>query len=301
MPYNLKTPQLHNPKTSYPQRPHNLSQPQNPITSKPHNLKTLKPHNPMNRYIVFLKQVPRSTKVDIDPVTKTLKRASAMTRTNPDDLCALQAALDMRAATGGEIVAVSMGPDRAEDTLCEALQLGADRAVLLSSPAFAGSDTLCTSMALAAAARKIGYGMLLFGRMAVDGDTAQVGPEVAGQLGIPQLTHIISIDNVGGENVTVTKDNGETVQQLRVSLPCALMVSKEFAVCPPTLAGWRRAMKQPIERWNESDIGLSAAEVGLNASPTKVVSTAVVNNAKDTRWVSSGEEFARAVMNCAEK
>ena len=119
--------------------------------------------------------MPQSTKVDIDPVTKTLKRASAMSRTNPDDLCALQAALDMKQATGAEVVAVSMGPDKAEEVLREALQLGADRAVLLSSPAFAGSDTLCTSTVLAAAARKIGFSMLFFGRMAVDGDTAQVG------------------------------------------------------------------------------------------------------------------------------
>lgn len=255
----------------------------------------------MNRYIVFLKQVPQSTKVDIDPVTKTLKRASAMSRTNPDDLCALQAALDMKQATGAEVVAVSMGPDKAEEVLREALQLGADRAVLLSSPAFAGSDTLCTSTVLAAAARKIGFSMLFFGRMAVDGDTAQVGPEVAAQLDLPQVTHIVSIDNVGSEAITVTRDSGETVQQLCLSLPCALMASKEFCVSPPTLDGWRRAQRQEITRWNETDLGLSPTEVGLKASPTKVVSTAVISNRKDTRWVDTGADFVRAVAACAVK
>ena len=109
----------------------------------------------MKRYIVFLKQVPLSTKVEIDPVTKTLKRSSALTRTNPDDLHALQTAVNLKRKTGAEIVAVSMGPEMAVEVLREALQYGADKAVLLSSRAFAGSDTLCTSKSLAAAARKI--------------------------------------------------------------------------------------------------------------------------------------------------
>lgn len=224
-----------------------------------------------------------------------------MSRTNPDDLCALQAALDMKQTTGAEVVAVSMGPDKAEEVLREALQLGADRAILLSSPAFAGSDTLCTGMVLAAAARKIGFSMLFFGRMAVDGDTAQVGPEVAAQLDLPQVTYIVSIDNIGLDAVTVTRDSGETVQQLRLSLPCALMASKEFSVNPLTLDGWRRAQRQEITRWNEADLGLSPTEVGLKASPTKVVSTAVINNKKDTRWVKAGADFACAVAECAVK
>ena len=118
----------------------------------------------MKRYIVFLKQVPQSTRVEIDPITKTLKRSSALCKTNPDDLCALQAALNLKKKTGAEIVAVSMGPAKAENVLREALQHGADRAILLSSRAFAGSDTWCTSTVLAAAVHKIGsYDILFFG------------------------------------------------------------------------------------------------------------------------------------------
>lgn len=253
----------------------------------------------MKRYIVFLKQVPKSTKVGIDPVTKTLKRSSAMSRTNPDDLCALQAALDMKKATGAEVVAVSMGPQAAEAVLREALQHGADRAVLLSSRAFAGSDTWCTSLVLAAAASKIGYNVLFFGRMAVDGDTAQVGPEVAGHLGIPQVTGTLSIDGCDEKSLTVTRDNGESVQQLRVAMPCAIVAGKEFTVNPPTLEGWRRAQKQHIECWNEDDIAISRSEIGLQASPTKVVTTEVVDSSKDTQWIKEASEFVGAVVRCA--
>lgn len=174
----------------------------------------------MKRYIVFLKQVPLSTKVEMDPVTRTLKRSSAMTRTNPDDLYALQLAVKLKRQTGAEIVAVSMGPASAEEVLREALQRGADKAVLLSSKAFAGSDTWCTSLVLAAAVRKLGeYDLLLFGKMAVDGDTAQVGPEVAGQLNIPQVTHLMEVSDISdtcvceeeGRSFTPTYGGGFTL------------------------------------------------------------------------------------------
>lgn len=200
----------------------------------------------MKRYIVFLKQVPQSTRVEIDPVTNTLKRSSALCQTNPDDLCALQAALNLKKETQAEIVAVSMGPGSAETVLREALQHGADRAVLLSSPAFAGSDTWCTSKVLAAAVQKIGtFDLLFFGRMAIDGDTAQVGPEVAGQLGIPQVTQLIRIEGITPSSIWLAKRAGNVRQQMEITFPCAVMVSKENGeVAPPTLAGWREAQKK---------------------------------------------------------
>lgn len=170
----------------------------------------------MKRYIVFLKQVPQSTLVEIDPITKTLKRSSALCKTNPDDLCALQAALNLKKKTGAEIVAVSMGPAKAENVLREALQHGADHAILLSSRAFAGSDTWCTSTVLAAAVRKIGsYDILFFGRMAIDGDTAQVGPEVAGQLDIPQITQLIQIDNLTDNSIILHKKPAKPYNSLK--------------------------------------------------------------------------------------
>lgn len=253
----------------------------------------------MKRYIVFLKQVPQSTRVDIDPVTKTLKRSSVLCRTNPDDLHALQMALCLKRKTGAEVVAVSMGPASAETVLREALQRGADRAILLSSRTFAGSDTWCTSLVLASAVRRIGYyDLLFFGRMAIDGDTAQVGPEVAGQLNIPQVTQLLTIDKINGKNICLVKKSGSTRQQLEIELPCAIMVAKENCELDyPTLAGWRQACKQPIECWSEIDLGLSATDVGLHASPTRVVSTEIPSAQKEIMWISNASELTEMIKS----
>ena len=252
----------------------------------------------MKRYIVFLKQVPRSTKVEIDPVNKTLKRSSALTQTNPDDLYALQAALNLRYLTGGEVVAVSMGPMSAETVLREAIQRGADRAILLSSPAFAGSDTWCTSLVLASAVRKIGgYDILFFGRIAIDGDTAQVGPEVAAQLDIPQITSLLNIEHITNDTLCVNRKVGDVLQHLEISLPCAVMVSRENGdLACPTLSGWRRAQQQEITCWNEADLLLDRTSVGLYASPTKVVSTSVPQSTKKNQWIIGAEEIAKIIQ-----
>lgn len=251
----------------------------------------------MKRYIVFLKQVPLSTKVEMDPVTRTLKRSSAMTRTNPDDLYALQLAVKLKRQTGAEIVAVSMGPASAEEVLREALQRGADKAVLLSSEAFAGSDTWCTSLVLAAAVRKLGeYDLLLFGKMAVDGDTAQVGPEVAGQLDIPQVTHLMEVSDISDTCVCVRKKAGRLLQRMEVDLPCVVTVGRETGKLDcPTLVGWRWAQRQTILHWDECDLGLEPSQVGLQASPTQVVSTMVPRRKKDVEWLPDGEKFFAVV------
>lgn len=252
----------------------------------------------MKRSIVFLKQVPLSTQIGIDPITRTLKRSSALNRTNPDDLYALQMALDFKKTTGAEVVAVSMGPASAEEVLREALQRGADRAILLSSPAFAGSDTWCTSHILATAVRQIGdFDLLFFGRMAIDGDTAQVGPEVAGQLDIPQITFLEQIDAFSHDSLLLTKRSGETSQQIEVRLPCAIMVSHENGkLSCPTLKGWRRAQQLPILRWDERVLSLSPETTGLQASPTKVVSTSVPENRKNIEWLQNGSDFLQILQ-----
>lgn len=253
----------------------------------------------MKRYIVFLKQVPLSTKVDMDPVTKTLKRSSALSQTNPDDLYALQTALDLRRTTGAEVIAVSMGPTSAEAVLREALQRGADKAVLLSSPAFAGSDTWCTSLVLASAVRKIGnFDLLFFGRMAIDGDTAQVGPEVAGQLDIPQITGLVKIESVTDCSIALSRRVGSISQCMRVDFPCAVMVGRENVELEyPTLTGWRRAQQQNIICWNETDLDLDASRVGLHASPTKVVSTEVPQNNKTICWMKDASILSQIIRN----
>lgn len=258
---------------------------------------TIKTNETMKRYIVFLKQVPLSTKVDLDPVTKTLKRSSALSQTNPDDLYALQMALDLQRQSGAEVIAVSMGPASAETVLREALQRGADRAILLSSPAFAGSDTWCTSLVLASAVRKIGaYDLLFFGKMAIDGDTAQVGPEVAGQLDIPQVTCLSAVGQLTKHTISVSRKAGAYLQQMEIELPCAVMVSRENGELDcMTLSGWRRAQRQEILRWDEKDLGIDASSVGLYASPTRVVSTAVPVRKKEINWCGDAAAFAEAI------
>ena len=233
----------------------------------------------MKRYIVFLKQVPLSTKVEMDPVTRTLKRSSAMARTNPDDLYALQLAVKLKRQTEAEIVAVSMGPASAEEVLREALQRGADKAVLLSS------------------VRKVGvYDLLLFGKMAVDGDTAQVGPEVAGQLDIPQVTHLTEVSDISDTCMCVRKKAGRLFQRMEVDLPCVVTVGRETGELDcPTLTGWRWAQRQTILHWDECDLGLEPSQVGLQASPTQVVSTMVPRWKKDVEWLPDGEKFFAVV------
>lgn len=253
----------------------------------------------MKRYIVFLKQVPQSTRVEIDPITKTLKRSSALCKTNPDDLCALQAALNLKKKTEAEIVAVSMGPAKAENVLREALQHGADRAILLSSRAFAGSDTWCTSTVLAAAVRKIGsYDILFFGRMAIDGDTAQVGPEVAGHLNIPQVTQLVNVESCTDKYIRLFRCIGNAKQHMEVDFPCAIMVSRENGeLNHPTLSGWRRAQKQEILHWDEADLGLDTSSVGLQASPTKVLSTTVPQSNKKVCWITDVITLSQIICN----
>lgn len=245
------------------------------------------------RYIVFLKQVPASVRIGIDPVTKTLKRSSGKSRTNPDDLYALELALSLKKSSGAEVIAVSMGPRSAEDVLREALQRGADRAVLLSSAAFAGSDTFCTARVLSAFVRKIGhYDMLFFGKMAIDGDTAQVGPEVAGSLGIPQVTSLLSVEECADGYVKVWKKCGSSMQLLKVMQPCAVMAGRGCcSLSLPTLSGWRKAMETDIVCMDEKDLGISAGSVGLAASPTRVVSVSVPESVKSVNWLSGKEEI----------
>lgn len=248
----------------------------------------------MNRYIVFLKQVPLSTKVSMDAVTKTLQRSSSACKTNPDDLYALQAALCLRGKNGGEVVAVSMGPPSAESVLRDAIQRGADRAVLVSDVVFAGSDTFCTSLVLSAIVRKIGdYSVLLFGRMAIDGDTAQVGPEVAAQLNIPQVTSLASIENITADSLIATRRNQLKEQQIEVVLPCAVIVSKSWGELQlPNLKGWRRAQDIVIEKYNAIDLGIDPQKVGLLASPTRVVETNVPSQHKEIVWLKTPEEVS---------
>ena len=250
--------------------------------------------------IVCIKQVPDSTQVKVDPKTGTLIRAGVPSILNPYDHYALEKALAIKAKTGAKVTVLSMGPNQAVAVLRLALALGADEGVLLSDRAFAGSDTWATSYALATAIRKIGqYDLILCGQMAIDGDTAQVGPEVAGQLDIPQVTNMVSLDGCSGNVVHVRRKSGNVVQYLDLEMPCAVMVGRENGILDYlTLSGWRHARKQGIVRWNESDLQLDRTQVGLLASPTRVVSVSVPQTSKTVQWLSDASSVMAIIDNC---
>lgn len=254
------------------------------------------------KQLVFLKQVPASTEIHIDPVTHTLVRAGAKAQTNPDDLHALQTAVEIRSKAGGTIVAVTMGPPQAEAVLREALMFGADEAFLLTDRAFAGSDTWSTSHILAAAAKKIGGAfLLLFGKQSIDGDTAQVGPGVAARLGLPQLTEVRRLIDFSPVSITIEKVGDSGTQVLRSSLPCVLTVTKEANALPaPTLRAWEYAQQRTITRWSVSDLELDSAVIGLTGSPTRVVRTTVPPKDVSVKWIGTASELAGILTTIEE-
>ena len=239
------------------------------------------------KQIVFLKQVPASTQISIDPVTHTLVRHGNKSQTNPDDLHALRMAVEIRNRVGGEIIAVTMGPLQAEAVLREALLYGADEAILLSDRMFAGSDTWSTAYVLSAAVKKIGNAdLLLFGKQAIDGDTAQVGPGVAGKLDIPQLTEVQSVLDISAANIVVKKSFDSGTRILRSTFPCVFTVSKEANTLPaPSLQDWEDAQQKKIMCWDASLLNVETAFLGLSGSPTKVVNTHAISNSKSIRWM----------------
>lgn len=226
------------------------------------------------KIVVCLKQVPDSANIRLDPVTHTLRREGVAAVVNPFDMHALEAALRLREmAGGGTVTALSMGPKQAEDVLREALRRGADDGVLLCDRAFAGSDTFATSYALSQAIRHIGgVDVVVFGKQASDGDTAQVGPGVATHLDLPQITYVRRLVSVEDGFLTAERmleDGSETV---RSSLPCVLTVVKEVGT--PRLPSLRRMMSArhaEFTAWTAADIGADPARCGLKGSPTKVV------------------------------
>lgn len=228
------------------------------------------------RIIVCVKQVPDTAEVKIDPKTGTLIREGVPSILNPDDANALELALQIKDVNPDtEIVLLTMGPKQAVTMLRECLAMGADGAYLLSDRAFAGADTCATSLTLAAAIQKIGgYDLILAGRQAIDGDTAQVGPQIAERLGLPQVTyveHCIIPDTKQTESLTVRRQLEDGYETVEVTLPAVLTAVKELN--QPrymTLGGIVTACDMEITVWSMQDLGLEAEEVGLKASPTQV-------------------------------
>lgn len=222
--------------------------------------------------IVCIKQVPDTTDVRIDPQTNTLVREGVPSIINPFDENAIECGLQLVEKHGGKVTVISMGPPQAEKALRDALAMGADEAILLSDRAFAGSDTLATSYTLAQAIQKIGeYDLIICGKQAFDGDTAQVGPGLAEHLGLPQVTYAIDIQ-IEGRKAIVKRMLSDCFEVVETRLPCLITVVKQMnEPRHASLKNVMKARKKEIPIWTAADLGADLARCGLNGSPTNVV------------------------------
>ena len=225
------------------------------------------------RIIVCAKQVPDTNEVKIDPVKGTLIRDGVPSILNPDDANALEAALQIKDANPDTVISVvSMGPPQACYMLRECLAMGADDAYLLSSRAFGGADTCATSTTIAAGIRKIAdYDIIFAGRQAIDGDTAQVGPQMARRLGLPVVTYVQKIRELKEGSVVVERQLEDGYEVIECKTPCVLTAVKELN--EPrymSIPGIVDAYDKEITIWNENDVNLDPSDCGLKASPTQV-------------------------------
>ena len=275
--------------------------------------------------IVLAKQVPDTRNVGGDAMNAdgTINRAALPAIFNPEDLNALEQALRLKEEhPGSRITVLTMGPQRAADILREALYRGADEAVLLSDRAFAGADTLATSYALATAIKKIGsYDIVLCGRQAIDGDTAQVGPQVAQQLGLPQVTYARRIVSLQDGHITVERSIENGVETVKAPLPLLLTVDGAAAECRPqnvyrmlrfhraatpteqAAEGFRYSAQVAadealtIKEWTLADVGGDALRCGLSGSPTKVRKVEnIVFQAKESKRYTASDEDIKALV-----
>ena len=225
------------------------------------------------KILVCVKQVPNKNEVKINPKTGTLIRDGVESILNPDDDNALEAALQLKDANEDTTVTViSMGPPQAKEVLVECMAKGADDSVLLSSRAFGGADTWATSNTIAGAIKRIAdYDIIFAGRQAIDGDTAQVGPQIAEKLGIPQVTYVERIISCEDKKVTVRRQLEDGYEVIQAPMPCLLTVVKELNTPRyMSVKGIYEAYEKEIAVWNENDIPVRSDEIGINSSPTKV-------------------------------
>ncbi len=240
------------------------------------------------RIAVLVKQVPNTTEVRIDPKTGNLIREGVESIINPEDRHGIEAAVALKERVGAEVTVLSMGPPQAVEVICEALAMGADRGILLTDKAFSGADTWATSTALGMAIRKLGdIDLIIAGRQAVDGDTAQIGPQVAEFLGIPQITCVRRLD--AKEHTLIAErviENG--CEHLEAPFP--VLVTVLTALNEPRYPTVDRIVQATsehadIEVWNAADIGAKALNVGLPGSLTQVVRTFTPKEARTTQYL----------------
>jgi electron transfer flavoprotein beta subunit len=229
------------------------------------------------KIIVLVKQVPNTTEVKLDPKTGNLIREGVESIINPDDRHAIEAAVRLKQDPKGKVMVLSMGPPQAIDAISEAVGLGADEGILLSDRAFAGADTWATSFTLGKAIERMGeYDLIMCGRQAIDGDTAQIGPQVADYLKIPQVTYVFEIEEIKEKSVVVKRRLEDGFERIACELPALLSVIGELnRPRHPRIDRLIDSCKEkaPIKVWNAADIGVQARDVGLEGSLTHVIKT----------------------------
>lgn len=228
--------------------------------------------------IVFIKQVPETTEVRINPETNTLIREGVQSIINPFDMYAIEEAVRLKEKFGAKTLVITMGPPQAEGALREAISMGIDEGVLICDRAYAGSDTWATSYTLAAAVKKLNeisnfkYDLIICGKQASDGDTGQVGPGIAVHLDIPQVTYVKKIEEIRDNVTRVERMMEEGFEIIEVPLPCLFSVVKEINEPRiPSLRGMMKAKSAKINVWSQKELNLDGKFIGLCGSPTQVV------------------------------
>ncbi|MBO4582137.1 MAG: electron transfer flavoprotein subunit beta/FixA family protein [Bacteroidales bacterium] len=223
------------------------------------------------KIIVCIKQVPDTTEIKIDPKTGTLIRDGVPSIMNPDDKGGLEVALQLKDKYNAEVTVITMGPGQADAILREAFAMGVDKAILLTDRAFAGADTLATSRALAGALKEMEYDVIITGRQAIDGDTAQVGPQIAEHLQLPQISYVLNAEYDGKGMFTVKKETEEGYQILSVPTPCVFTVlSSANKARYMTVKGIVEAYDKQVEIWTAGKMSIPLEKLGLSGSPTRV-------------------------------
>ncbi len=253
--------------------------------------------------IVCVKQVPDPENAKMDFETGRVQREGVKNIINPFDLYAIEEALRIKEKLGGSVTVISMGPPQAEEALRESIAMGADKAFLISSRTFAGADTLATSYTLAMAIKNIGrYDLIICGKQAIDGDTAQVGPGIAAHLDIPEVTFVRKIDEITSDSIVVERLVEGGYEVIKSPLPCLISVVKEINIPRlPSLKGKINAKKAVIPVLTENDLPVDREKIGEKGSPTQVIKVFSPELKKQGVIYENIEEGVNKVVEILEK
>ncbi|MDL2289621.1 electron transfer flavoprotein subunit beta/FixA family protein [Clostridia bacterium OttesenSCG-928-F22] len=246
------------------------------------------------KIVVCIKQVPSSNKVRMDPETNTIIRDGRQSVINPFDAYAVEQAVQIKEALGGEVYTLSMGIPETEKLLRDTLARGADGAMLLSDRKFAGADTLATAYTLSLGISRMDkVDLVLCGKMAVDGDTAQIGPELAEHLGIPHVTDVQKIIEINEEYIICKRAVDGGYERIQVQLPALLTVVKDINMPRlPAIQGIRESYRKTLEVLDAEQINADTARTGIDGSPTQVVKTFIPKRSKQVQFIE-GDKTAQ--------